>query len=256
MWVQMWVQNNHNERSIYPAIILSIRTQLSAICRQLKITAADGKRYHTDCLDENGVRRLLLTLPIQKTESFLNWLNGLSDPVDEQSKRRAYELYENTILDEIEVGTIKGLQQIHSFLFEGIYDFAGKIRDKNISKGGFVFANCAYFDEIFQRIEAMPDNEVDEILDKYIEMNIAHPFMEGNGRATRIWLDVLLKNRIHKCVNWQLIDKKEYLSAMEKSPIDPSKTKSLIIGALTEQINDRDIYLKGIDYSYYYEEID
>ena len=137
-----------------------------------------------------------------------------------------------------------------------IYDFAGKIRDKNISKGGFVFANCAYFDEIFQRIEAMPDSEVDEILDKYIEMNIAHPFMEGNGRATRIWLDVLLKDRIHKCVNWQLIDKKEYLSAMEKSPIDPSKTKSLIIGALTEQINDRDIYLKGIDYSYYYEEID
>jgi len=241
---------------IYWNTIKTRNPELSALCRQLKITAADGKRYQTDCLDENGVRRLLLTLPIQKTESFLNWLNGLSDPVDEQSKRRAYELYENTILDEIEVGTIKGLQQIHSFLFEGIYDFAGKIRDKNISKGGFVFANCAYFDEIFQRIEAMPDNEVDEILDKYIEMNIAHPFMEGNGRATRIWLDVLLKDRIHKCVNWQLIDKKEYLSAMEKSPIDPSKTKSLIIGALTEQINDRDIYLKGIDYSYYYEEID
>ena len=241
---------------IYWNTIKTRNPELSALCRQLKITAADGKRYHTDCLDENGVRRLLLTLPIQKTESFLNWLNGLSDPVDEQSKRRAYELYENTILDEIEIGTIKGLQQIHSFLFEGIYDFAGKIRDKNISKGGFVFANCAYFDEIFQRIEAMPDNEVDEILDKYIEMNIAHPFMEGNGRATRIWLDVLLKDRIHKCVNWQLIDKKEYLSAMEKSPIDPSKTKSLIIGALTEQINDRDIYLKGIDYSYYYEEID
>ncbi|MBQ1394588.1 MAG: Fic family protein [Lachnospiraceae bacterium] len=230
--------------------------ELSAFCRQLKLTAGDGKRYNTDCLNEKGVRQLVLTLPIRSKQAVLDWLQGLSDPIDEQSKRRAYELYENTILDEIEVGTVKGLQQIHAFLFDGLYDFAGKIRDKNISKGGFAFANCAFFADTIQKINEMPDHTVDEILEKYVEMNIMHPFMEGNGRATRIWLDVLLKERVQKCVDWQLIDKQEYLQAMEKSPVDATAIKRLIIGALTEQIDDRSVYLKGIDYSYYYEEIE
>lgn len=230
--------------------------ELSAFCRQLKLTAGDGKRYNTDCLNEKGVRQLVLTLPIRSKQAVLDWLQGLSDPIDEQSKRRAYELYENTILDEIEVGTVKGLQQIHAFLFDGLYDFAGKIRDKNISKGGFAFANCAFFADTIQKINEMPDHTVDEIFEKYVEMNIMHPFMEGNGRATRIWLDVLLKERVQKCVDWQLIDKQEYLQAMEKSPVDATAIKRLIIGALTEQIDDRSVYLKGIDYSYYYEEIE
>ena len=157
--------------------------------------------------------------------------------------------------DPIEVGTIDGLKQTHVYLFEGLYDFAGKIREKNISKGGFTFANCAYFKEIFDRFEKMPDSNVDEIIDKYVELNIIHPFMEGNGRATRIWLDALLKDRVHKCVDWQFIDKKEYLTAMEKSPTDPGMIHQLIIGALTDKVDDREIFLKGIDYSYYYEEL-
>ena len=177
-------------------------------------------------------------------------------PRDEQSKRRAYELWDSPILDENLVGTVRGLRQIHAFLFGGLYDFAGQIRTKNISKGGFQFANCHYFDETLPRIEAMPEGSVDEIVDKYVEMNIAHPFMEGNGRATRIWLDMLLKRRLSKCVDWRLIDKQDYLKAMERSVIDATDIKRLISAALTDRIDDRELFMKGIDYSYYYEEID
>ena len=181
---------------------------------------------------------------------------GMADPVDEQSKRNAYELFENSILDSAEPGTVKSLQQIHAFLFGGLYDFAGHIRSQNISKGGFVFANCLFFDQIFRNIEAMPDQTAEEIIDKYVEMNIAHPFMEGNGRATRIWLDQLLKARIGKCIDWQQIEKKAYLAAMEKSPYNASDIKQLLLPALTDKTDDREVFMKGIDYSYYYETID
>ena len=180
----------------------------------------------------------------------------MNDPIDVQSKRNAYELYENSILDTSETGTVRGLQQIHAFLFGGLYDFAGQIRTKNISKGGFVFANWMFLNETLRQIEAMPDSNVDEIIDKYIEMNIAHPFMEGNGRSTRIWLDQLLKARVDKCIDWQQIDKKDYLYAMEKSPSDDTLIRKLLKSALTDRINDREIFMKGIDYSYYYETID
>ena len=230
--------------------------ELSSFCRQLKLMAADGKQYDTDCLNQNGINRLLLLLPTKSRIQFSDWILGMNDPIDEQSKRNAYELYEDSILDASEVGTIKGLQQIHAFLFGGLYDFAGQIRTKNISKGGFVFANCLYLDETFRQIESMQENSVDEIIDKYIEMNIAHPFMEGNGRATRIWLDQLLKTRTNKCIDWQQIDKKDYLNAMEKSPFDPKPIKALLESAITDRINDREIFMKGIDYSYYYETID
>jgi len=229
--------------------------EMSSFCRQLKMTASDGKQYDTDCLNQNGINRLVLLLPTRNRMQFSDWIMGMSDPIDEQSKRNAYELYENSILDASEVGTIKGLQQIHAFLFGGLYDFAGQIRTKNISKGGFVFANCLYLEETFHHIEAMPENDVDAIIDKYVEMNIAHPFMEGNGRATRIWLDQLLKNRINKCIDWQQIDKREYLNAMEKSPSDATPIKRLLKSAITDKINDRVIFMKGIDYSYYYETI-
>ena len=249
-WLRHTVSTESSNRQFF------VTPQLSTICRQLKITASDGKKYHTDCLNEKGVRHILLALPIKSKGPVRDWLNGFSDPIDEQSKRKAYELYENSILDEVEPGTIEGLQKIHAYLFEGLYDFAGRIRDKNISKRGFSFANCAYFEDIFTRFNAMPDSNADEIIDKYIELNIIHPFMEGNGRATRIWLDVLLKARIQKCVDWQLIDKKDYLTAMEQSPVDPSLIKTLITEALTDHVDDREIFLKGIDYSYYYEEAD
>ena len=229
--------------------------ELSTNCRQLKISSTDGKRYNTDCLSYEGIKQLISYMPKNNQKLFLDWISGMSSPLDEQSKLKAYELYDSDLLEEIEIGTINGLKQIHGFLFEGLYDFAGKIRDKNISKKGFSFANWMYFDEIFKEIESMPDKTTDEIIDKYIELNIAHPFMEGNGRATRIWLDLLLKDRIGKCVDWQKIDKQSYLEAMEKSVIDSSNIKSLIKKALTDRINDRTVYLKGIDYSYYYEEI-
>lgn len=230
--------------------------ELSSFCRQLKLTATDGKHYDTDCLNQNGINRLLLLLPAKSKIQFSDWILGMNDPIDEQSKRNAYELYENSILETTEVGTVKGLQQIHAFLFGGLYDFAGQIRTKNISKGGFAFANCMYLGETFCQIESMPENSFDEIIDKYIEMNIAHPFMEGNGRATRIWLDQLLKTRINKCIEWQQIDKKDYLNAMEKSPFDADPIKKLLESAITDRIHDREIFMKGIDYSYYYETID
>lgn len=231
-------------------------TELSSFCRQLKMTASDGKMYVTDCLNQEGINTLLLLLPTKEKLNFQAWIKGLNDPIDEQSKKNAYELYENSILETTEIETIKGLQQIHAFLFGGLYDFAGKIRTKNISKGGFVFANCLFFDDVFKRIENMPENSADEIIEKYVETNIAHPFMEGNGRATRIWLDHIFKNRLGVCVDWQMIEKKEYLQAMEESVADITHIKHLIINALTDKIDDREIFMKGIDYSYYYETID
>ena len=252
--IQALTKSNNSRR--YWNTFKTRHTEMSSFCRQLKMTASDGKQYETDCLNQIGINRLLLLLPPRCRVKFSDWIMGMSDPIDEQSKRNAYELYENSILDTAEVGTVKGLQQIHAFLFGGLYDFAGKIRTKNISKGGFVFANCLYLDEIFRKIESMPENTIDEIIDKYIEMNIAHPFMEGNGRATRIWLDQLLKIRIGKCIDWQKINKKDYLDAMEKSPSNEEPIRKLLKAAITDRIDDREIFMKGIDYSYYYETLD
>lgn len=230
--------------------------ELNAFCRQLKLTASDGKEYLSDCIGQVGIDALVMALPGKYRTGFAEWVAGKMSPLDEQSKRRAYELWDSPILDEGLVGTMEGLQQIHAFLFDGLYDFAGKIRTKNISKGGFQFANCQFFDEVFAHIEAMPEATVEEIIDKYVEMNIAHPFMEGNGRAMRIWLDMLLKRRLGLCVDWQLIDKKEYLGSMERSIVDAEPIRTLILGALTDRVDDRELFMKGIDYSYYYEEVD
>ena len=156
----------------------------------------------------------------------------------------------------MEPGSIQCLQQIHAYLFGGLYDFAGQIRSKNISKGGFSFANALYFDTILPNIERMPETSFDEIIDKYVEMNVAHPFMEGNGRSTRIWLDLMLKRSLKRCIDWSKVDKKSYLEAMRKSVADSSDLKELLQSALTDKINDREMFMKGIDYSYYYESDD
>ena len=174
--------------------------------------------------------------------------------IDGQSKKKAYALFESGMLAGLEPGTVKCLQQIHGYLFGGLYDFAGQIRSKNISKGGFTFANALHFPTTLPAIEAMPETTFDEIVDKYVEMNIAHPFMEGNGRSTRIWLDLMLKRTLKRCVDWSLIDKSAYLDAMRRSAMDASALKALLNGALTSKINDREMFMKGIDYSYYYEE--
>ena len=232
----------------------SRNSQLSSICRQLKLTAKDGKKYMTDVIDDNGLNTLIAVIPAKKSDAFINWIKNMGTSIDEQSKLKAYALFENGIINDIEIGTITGLKQIHAYIFGGLYDFAGQIRKLNISKGGFVFASVGYLDETLKQIEKMPENNLENIVKKYVEMNVAHPFMEGNGRTTRIWLDMILKKNLSKCIDWSLIDKTEYLEAMKQSVTDYSEIYRLIENALTDKIADREIFMKGVDYSYYYEE--
>ena len=227
---------------------------MSPFCGQLKLYADDGKKYLSDVINEEGVRLVLTIIPSKYKKAIQDWIKGLLDPIDEQSKKKAYGFYKTELLEEDEIGKTVALQKIHAYLFEGLYPFAGKIRTKTISKGGFTFANGDFLPQVLKDIDKMPDNTFDEIVDKYIEMNIAHPFMEGNGRSTRIWLDLLLINRLSMCVDWSKIEKNDYMGAMRASPVDPKPIHRLLSDALTDNINDRELFLKGIDCSYYYEE--
>ncbi len=169
------------------------------------------------------------------------------------TKLKALELFDSKKINDFEVGTFKGLSQIHRYLFEDVYSFAGEIRKVNIAKGNFRFASVLYLEDILKKIDNMPQDNFDNIISKYVEMNVAHPFREGNGRSTRIWLDMILKNNLNKVVDWSKINKEDYLSAMERSPIKDTEIKLLIENALTDRINDRAVYMKGIDVSYEYE---
>ena len=173
--------------------------------------------------------------------------------IDKKSLENAYRLYDSGDIKTIEVGTLRGLQEIHLYLFDGLYDFAGKIRELNISKGNFRFANSLYLKEILTKIETMNEDNIENIIAKYVEMNIAHPFMEGNGRSMRIWFDMILKKKLKKVVNWQFINKEDYLKAMERSPINDLELKTLLKDSLTQDVNNREIIFKGIEQSYYYE---
>ena len=186
----------------------------------------------------------------------MEWFTFSDETIDGRSKSKAYALFESSLIDNIEVGTVKGLQQIHSYLFGGLFDFACQIRTKTISKGDFTFCLAEYLGRELQKIESMPEHTFDQIVRKYVEMNVAHPFMEGNGRSTRIWLDLILKKRLRTCVDWSLINKKEYLQTMQETVVNTALIHRLLASALTDKINDRETFMKGIDYSYYYEQED
>ncbi|HZK98200.1 MAG TPA: Fic family protein [Prolixibacteraceae bacterium] len=231
-------------------------SQVVSATTQLKFLAPDGKKRLADMLDYDGIIALGKEFPGKKANRFIEWFTFSDESIDGKSKTKAYALFESTFISSIEVGSTKGLQQIHAYLFGGLYDFAGQIRKKNISKGGFQFAVSRFLGDTLKQIEAMPETTFDEIVSKYVEMNIAHPFMEGNGRSTRIWLDLILKKRLKKCVDWSKISKRDYMNAMMLSPTKSGVLKTLLGKALTTKINDRDMFMKGIDYSYYYEEND
>ena len=231
-------------------------SELVSAANQLKLTAADGKKYLTDTFDYDGIIELAKNFPSKQANRFIEWFTYSDETIDGKSKSKAYALFDSSLLATIEVGTVKGLQQIHGYLFGGLYDFAGQIRTLNIAKSGFQFAMARYLPETLKQIEEMPESTFEAIVDKYAEMNVAHPFMEGNGRSTRIWLDLILKKNLNLCVDWSKINKKEYLAAMEKSVTNVAPIKALLQSALTDRINDREMFMKGIDYSYYYEQVD
>ena len=228
--------------------------QLVSVTNQLKIKAPDGKMRLTDVLDACGVVELAKSMPNTKSARFVEWFTNSDETIDGKSKSKAYALFGSSLMDSIEVGTLNGLMQIHAYIFGGLYDFAGRLRTVNISKGGFTFAPAEFLEQSLASIEKMPEDSFEQIVDKYVEMNVAHPFREGNGRATRIWLDLMLKRRIGRCVDWSRIDKRDYLAAMERSVADSGKIKHLLQAALTDKVDDREMFMKGIDYSYYYEE--
>ena len=230
--------------------------ELVSATNQLKLRAADGKRYNTDMMDAEGITALAKAIPNQKATAFLDWFVYSDSSIDGQSKKKAYTLIESGLLDSLKPGTIECLQQIHAYLFGGLYDFAGQIRTKTIWKDGTLFCRAEYLMKNLSIIEAMPETTFDEIANKYVEMNVAHPFMEGNGRSMRLWLDLIFKRRMKLCVDWSKIDKKEYLAAMRQSTTDATAIKALLKGALTDKIDDREMFMKGIDYSYYYEQED
>jgi cell filamentation protein len=231
--------------------------ELVSATNQLKLRAADGKRYDTDVLDAEGIRLLAKYTNNQRAMDFLDWFTYSDNTIDGQSRKKAYTLWESNLVADKDVGTVKALQQIHAYLFGGLYDFAGKIRTKTISKGNTLFCLAEHLHNYLKTVEAMPETTFDEIVDKYVEMNAAHPFMEGNGRSTRIWLDLIFKKRQKMCVDWSKIDKHEYLDAMISTHTsDSGKIRELLKQALTYRIDDREIFMKGIDYSYYYEQED
>ena len=251
-------QNDYNKTRNYwkylKAKLKKEGSEVVSATTQLKLLAPDGKKRLSDMLDYNGIIALGKTFPGTKANRFMEWFTYSGETIDGKSKTKAYALFDSSFINSIEVGTTKGLQQIHGYLFGGLYEFAGQLRQKNISKGGFQFAVSRFLGETLKQIDEMPENTFDEIVAKYVEMNVAHPFMEGNGRSTRIWLDLIMKKRLKKCVDWSKIGKTEYMNAMVKSPVNSNTLKKLLKNALTTEIDSREMFMKGIDYSYYYEE--
>ena len=253
-------QDDHEKKRNYwkylKAKLKREKNELVSDTTQLKLTASDGKKYNTDVISQLGVDKLAKVIRNQQAMAFLDWFTYSENTIDGQSRKKAYTLWESDLVADKDVGKIKSLQQIHAYLFGGLYDFAGKIRTKTIANGKTLFCLAEHLHNYLKTVEAMPETTFDEIVDKYVEMNAAHPFMEGNGRSTRIWLDMIFKKRMRVCVDWSKIDKKEYLDAMIASNTNSSRIRELLKGALTDKIDDRELFMKGIDYSYYYEQED
>lgn len=249
-------QKNRNYWKYLKAKLRKEQSEVVSATTQLKLMAADGKRYLSDAIDQVGVELLAKSIHNSKAMEFLDWFTFSDNSIDGQSRKKAYTFWESNVIADEEIGTVKALQKIHAYIFGGLYDFAGQIRTKTIWKDGTLFCRAEYLKHSLEQIEQMPETTFDEIVDKYVEMNIAHPFMEGNGRSTRIWLDLIFKKNLKQCVDWSKIDKKAYLKAMHTSTTDAKYIKALLKGALTDRIDDREIFMKGIDYSYYYEQAD
>ena len=247
-------QKNRNYWKYLKAKLRKEQSEVVSATTQLKLMAADGKRYLSDAIDQVGVELLARSVHNSKAMDFLDWFTFSDNSIDGQSRKKAYTFWESNVIADEEIGTVKALRKIHAYIFGGLYDFAGQIRTKTIWKDGTLFCRAEYLKESLEQIEQMPETTFDEIVDKYVEMNIAHPFMEGNGRSTRIWLDLIFKKNLKQCVDWSKIDKKAYLKAMHASTTDAKYIKALLKSALTDQIDDREIFMKGIDYSYYYEQ--
>jgi cell filamentation protein len=245
---------NRNYWKYLKAKLKTENSQVVSATTQLKLLAPDGKKRLADMLDYEGIIALGKQFPSKNANRFIEWFTYSPETIDGKSKTKAYALFETSFVDSIEVGTTKGLQQIHAYLFGGLYDFAGQIRQKNIAKGGFQFAMVQFIDNALKQIDLMPENTFEEIVVKYVEMNVVHPFMEGNGRSTRIWLDLMLKKQLKCCIDWSKIGKTDYMNAMVKSVSNSTDLFNLLKNALTTDINSREMYMKGIDYSYYYEE--
>lgn len=257
----IWVLTNQNDyvknRNYWKYLKAKLKKEKSQVVSnttQLKLVASDGKKYLSDMLDYDWIILLWKNFPWIKANRFIEWFTYSDETIDWKSKTKAYALFESSFIDSIEVGTIKWLQQIHAYLFGWLYDFAWKIRQKNISKWGFRFASAEFLEDTLKDIEKMPENTFEEIINKYIEMNIAHPFIEWNGRSARIWLDLIMKKQLKKCVDWSQISKNDYMNAMIESPKNIDNITGLIKNALTDEIHSREMYMKWIDYSYYYEE--
>ena len=249
-------EKNRNYWKYLKAKLRKEQSEVVSDTTQLKLTAADGKKYNTDVIIQAGVEKLARAIRNQQAMDFLDWFTYSDNTIDGQSRKKAYTLWESNLVADKDVGKVRALQQIHAYLFGGLYDFAGKIRTKTISKGNTIFCLAEHLHQFLQKVEKMPQTTFDEIVDKYVEMNMAHPFMEGNGRSTRIWLDLILKKQLGLCVDWSKIGKRDYLKAMIESEMNSSRIHELLHDALTDRIDDREIFMKGIDYSYYYEQTD
>lgn len=249
-------QKNRNYWKYLKTKLQKEQNEVVSVTHQLKLLAPDGKHRLTDVVDQTGVDLIARSVHNSKAMDFLDWFTFSDNSIDGQSRKKAYTFWESNVIADEEIGTVKALRKIHAYIFGGLYDFAGQIRTKTIWKDGTLFCRAEYLKESLEQIEQMPETTFDEIVDKYVEMNIAHPFMEGNGRSTRIWLDLIFKKNLKQCVDWSKIDKKAYLKAMHASTTDAKYIKALLKSALTDQIDDREIFMKGIDYSYYYEQQD